>query len=353
MSAIVWRGDERVLDIGCGAGSADHAARAACRPHHGHRHRAGLHRHGAAGCGARPPARSGRFRGRHLQAIAFPDATFDHIFSICVLEHIPEHEAILAECLRILKPGGRIHFSVDSLEGIADPALVESHQRQHHVVQYYREPGLRQLLEGQGYADVSVQPLFRSGLARRLFTEGHRARLQLRPASGPRGSPSRCGALKPPRQGMPGRVVPAGADAGLVRRGRRLPRVTTASRSVESGVGIGDLSWCGLRRVLGRQGGGWHATTSCLFRNLNYFIYYYVSLRTAPWNDIRFGRVVNNVDVTLVVGQCARPRTTSGTTSTCRSSGLYIHGDRRRYRTCSVQRHHRRRASCARAASRS
>lgn len=172
ISAIVWRGDERVLDIGCGEGLqtmllARHAG-----------HTTGIDIEPAFIATARRDAAfvrlNGRvdFDGRHLQAIAFPDATFDHIFSICVLEHIPEHEAILAECLRILKPGGQIHFSVDSLEGIADPALVASHKRQHHVVQYYREPGLRQLLEGQGYADVSVKPLFRSGLARRLFTEG-------------------------------------------------------------------------------------------------------------------------------------------------------------------------------------
>ncbi len=49
---------------------------------------------------------------------------------------------------------------------------MESHRRQHHVVQYYRAPALKDLLESQGYADVTVRPLFRSELARRLFTEG-------------------------------------------------------------------------------------------------------------------------------------------------------------------------------------
>jgi SAM-dependent methyltransferase len=171
-SAIDWRGDERVLDIGCGAGLqtmllARHAG-----------HTTGIDIESAFIATARRDAGFARLRGRvdfedrHLHAIAFPESTFDHIFSICVLEHIPEHEAILSECRRILKPGGQIHFSVDSLEGLTDPGLVESHRRQHHVVQYYRESTLKHLLVGQGYTDVSVRPLFRSELARRLFVEG-------------------------------------------------------------------------------------------------------------------------------------------------------------------------------------
>jgi len=172
LAPIAWRGDERVLDIGCGAGLQTMliAQRAG--------HTTGLDIEPSFVATARRHARLARLRGRvdfedrHLRALGYPDATFDHIFSICVLEHIPEHEAILAECRRILKPGGRIHFSVDSLEGLADPALVESHRRQHHVVQYYRAPALKNLLEGQGYTEVAVRPLFRSELARRLFTEG-------------------------------------------------------------------------------------------------------------------------------------------------------------------------------------
>lgn len=171
---IAWRGDERVLDIGCGAGLqtmllARHAG-----------HTTGIDIEPSFIARARREARHLKLRGRvdyddrNLHDIAFADATFDHIFSICVLEHIPQHEAVLAECLRILKPGGSIHFSVDSLEGITDPELVASHRRQHKVVQYYRAPQLQQLLEAMGYADVSVQPLFRSELARDLFTEGIR-----------------------------------------------------------------------------------------------------------------------------------------------------------------------------------
>ena len=67
-----------------------------------------------------------------------------------------------------------------------------------------------------------------------------------------------------------------------------------------SGVGIGELSWSDYTASWDVMAEG-STNHILLFRNLNYFIYYYVNLRTAPWNDIRFGRVINNVDVTLEI----------------------------------------------------
>ncbi len=174
LAPIHWRGDERVLDIGCGAGLqtmliARHAG-----------HTTGLDIESAFIADARRRASHARIRGtidfddRHLHMIQYPDATFDHIFSVCVLEHIPEHEDILRECLRILKPGGQIHFSVDSLEPITAPALVASHTAQHKVVHYYRPDELRHTLESIGFGGVSVHPIFRSAFAKRYFEEGIR-----------------------------------------------------------------------------------------------------------------------------------------------------------------------------------
>jgi hypothetical protein len=71
-----------------------------------------------------------------------------------------------------------------------------------------------------------------------------------------------------------------------------------------SGVGVGDLSWSDYTVSWDAMANG-GTNHILLFRNLNYFIYYYVNLRTAPWNDIRFGRVINNDDVTLAVATCA------------------------------------------------
>lgn len=109
-----------------------------------------------------------------VERIGFPGDTFDLVLSVCVMEHIPNHEEVLAECLRILKPGGRILFSVDTLETVTDPALVESHRQQHHVVRYFRQDTLGDLLKRTGFVNLQFQTLFRSELARELFVEGIR-----------------------------------------------------------------------------------------------------------------------------------------------------------------------------------
>lgn len=114
------------------------------------------------------------FHAQPLEQVGFPPDTFDVVLSVCVLEHIPNHEEVLRECLRIMKPGARIVFSVDTLETIDDPGLVESHRRQHHVVRYFREDTLRELLERLGFVNLEFRPLFRSDLARDLFCEGIR-----------------------------------------------------------------------------------------------------------------------------------------------------------------------------------
>jgi SAM-dependent methyltransferase len=114
------------------------------------------------------------FFAQPLEQVGFAADTFDVVLSVCVLEHIPNHEEVLRECLRIMKPGARIVFSVDTLETIAEPDLVESHRRQHHVVRYFREDTLRELLARTGFVNLEFRPLFRSDLARDLFREGIR-----------------------------------------------------------------------------------------------------------------------------------------------------------------------------------
>jgi SAM-dependent methyltransferase len=114
------------------------------------------------------------FRDQPLEDCGFADTSFDVIFSICVIEHIPNYREVLEHCLRILKPGCRIVFTVDTLEGIDDPQLIESHRQAHHVQQYFRKDTLRALLEEIGFEVLHLENMFRSPLARSLFTEGIR-----------------------------------------------------------------------------------------------------------------------------------------------------------------------------------
>jgi ubiquinone/menaquinone biosynthesis C-methylase UbiE len=174
VAAAPWRGDETILDIGCGSGLQTLLLGKRCRRVVGvDIDDEALAR--ARWLGERVAPRHGfevEFRSGPVEAQGFADASFDRVFSICVLEHIPNYDEVLAECFRVLRPGGAIVFTVDTLETISDPALVERHRRDHGVVQYFREDSLRDTLSRHGFAVETVEPLFRSDFARRLFEQG-------------------------------------------------------------------------------------------------------------------------------------------------------------------------------------
>ena len=104
------RGDEKVLDVGCGAGY--YAMRVAARLP------GGL----VTGLDPAPDfiarlqsdalRRFGNGRVRPLigsaQSIPLADASQDAVYSVAALHHVPDPRAALAEMTRVLKPGGRL-----------------------------------------------------------------------------------------------------------------------------------------------------------------------------------------------------------------------------------------------------
>lgn len=51
-------------------------------------------------------------RHEDLTQLSFGDAEFDAILTFDVLEHVPDYRSALRECVRVLKPGGRLYLTV-------------------------------------------------------------------------------------------------------------------------------------------------------------------------------------------------------------------------------------------------
>lgn len=97
-----------------------------------------------------------------LEELPFPNASFDHVLSIVVLEHTPQPLRVIEEFRRILKPGGMVHMVV--------PHMWEEHQRPFDFFRF-TSSGIRYLLEGSGFRIRKIQPVggFFWQLGRRLM----------------------------------------------------------------------------------------------------------------------------------------------------------------------------------------
>jgi 2-polyprenyl-6-hydroxyphenyl methylase/3-demethylubiquinone-9 3-methyltransferase len=106
VARTIGEAPQRVLDVGCGAGFLANflAAR-------GHRV-TGIDTSAEALEVARryDRTRSVDYRSGDACALAFPDASFDAVCAMDLLEHVTEPERVIAEAGRVLRPGGRFFF---------------------------------------------------------------------------------------------------------------------------------------------------------------------------------------------------------------------------------------------------
>jgi SAM-dependent methyltransferase len=149
-----WQGPVRVLDLGCGAGhSRDFfcSINPQCSWH-------------GADVEASPELRAA---GAHSSAISFfdgvhlpwDDASFDLVYSNQVLEHVRKPEALLADVLRVLKPGGALAGSVSYLEPYHSLSLFN--YTPYGVITVLRDAGFHvaELRPGQDFWSVILRQM--------------------------------------------------------------------------------------------------------------------------------------------------------------------------------------------------
>ncbi|HUG39954.1 MAG TPA: class I SAM-dependent methyltransferase [Longimicrobiales bacterium] len=80
--------------------------------------------------------------------LPFRDAAADTIVAFQVLEHLPEPQAFLSECRRVLRPGGFLCLTVPFMWGV--------HEAPHDYFRFTRY-GLTHLLRRSGFAQMQIR----------------------------------------------------------------------------------------------------------------------------------------------------------------------------------------------------
>jgi len=167
--------------------------------------------------------------------LPFPDAEFDVVTLLAVLEHLSRPDAMVREISRVLKPGGQVVLTVPSLAakpvleflayrvGIVSEAEIRDHKR------YYNRQSLETLFAGSGLT-VDRHRYFQLGMNNFLVATRAGA-----PAGFEAAGQHGVGAVPGVGGGAKGSVAP-----GPVPRGTRKPAAPAYDRNSDSaGAGTG------------------------------------------------------------------------------------------------------------------
>jgi len=96
-------------------------------------------------------------RQMDMTRLAYPDGYFDHVFSICVLEHLPVSGRIAcgAEAARVLRPGGTAAYTFD----YGNPQSFGRLDTAEDVLRQLVEPSRLRIRGGTGFEDSGLRQL--------------------------------------------------------------------------------------------------------------------------------------------------------------------------------------------------
>jgi len=130
--AALYAEERKVLDVGCGEGygSAMLTERA--------QHVIGIDKseEAIAHAAAKYAQRNVEFRCACAEQLPFPDASFDVVVCLELIEHAKDHIAVMEEIRRVLKPGGVLILSTPNRRVVSPGSptpLSEFHIREFHV----------------------------------------------------------------------------------------------------------------------------------------------------------------------------------------------------------------------------
>ena len=167
--ALNLQNDDTVLDVGCGDGYWSNYFSRKCHflagidPFEADLSKAKLHAY-----------RNTEFQLATAEKLPFPDGRFMKVFGVCVFEHFYDDVAAFKEMNRILKPGGILAGTVDSLESEQiSPAFREWHMKTAYCQQLYSVNSLKEKLECADFENINAYFISGSKLSVwwEMFTE--------------------------------------------------------------------------------------------------------------------------------------------------------------------------------------